>query len=173
MIRQVSLVSALALTVACLRAAVWQEDGTASVRARIIGTWELVSTVEYLTDGSRRPYQDVGPRGNGFLLYTEDGLMCAAGMNPDRPGWKDANKPTDAEKLRAIEGFFGYCGRYEIDAASHTIYHYPEVALDPNLVGTRQTRPYSFDGEVLTFSDKDTTPGVERYAISWKKVKPI
>lgn len=173
MIRQVSLVSAIALTVACLLAAVWQEDGAASVRARIIGTWELVSTVESMTDGSRRPYQDVGPHGKGFLLYTADGHMCAAGMNPDRPAWKDANKPTDAEQLRAIEGFFGYCGRYEIDAASHTIYHYPEVALDPNLVGTRQKRPYSFDGEILTFSDKDTTPGVERYAISWKKVKPI
>ena len=118
MIRQVSLASAIALTVACLLAAVWQEDATASVRARIIGTWELVSTVEYMTDGSRRPYQDVGPHGKGFLLYTADGHMCAAGMNPDRPAWKDANKPTDAEQLRAIEGFFGYCGRYEIDAAT-------------------------------------------------------
>jgi hypothetical protein len=173
MIHQAFLVIALALTVVCPLAAVWQEDSASSVRARIVGTWELVSTTEYMTDGSKRPYQDVGPNGKGFLIYTADGHMCAAGMNPDRPAWKDANKPTDAEKLRAIDGSFSYCGRYEIDAASHTIYHYPEVALEPGFVGTKQKRPYKFDGEILTFSDKDTSPGVERHAISWKKVKQI
>ena len=36
--------------------------------------------------------------------------MCAAGMNPDRLAWKDINKPTDAEKLRAMDGFFSYRG---------------------------------------------------------------
>lgn len=162
----------LTLTVACL-GAVWQEDSASGFRARIVGTWELVSTLEYMTDGSKRPYQEVGPNGKGFLIYTADGHMCAAGMNPDRPAWHDLNKPTDAEKMRAMEGFFGYCGRYEIDIANHTIYHYPEVALDPNLVGTKQKRPYKFDGEILTFSDKDATPGVERYSISWKKMKQI
>src|ERR1700687_79327 len=155
MVRQASLVIALALTVACLLAAVWQEDTASSVRARIIGTWELVSTTEYMTDGSKRPYPEVGPNGKGFLIYTADGHMCAAGMNPDRPAWKDINKPTDAEKLLAMEGFFSYCGRYEIDISNRTIYHYPEVALEPGFVGTKQKRPYKFDGEILTFSDKD------------------
>ena len=97
---------------------------------------------------------------------------CAAGMNPDRPAWKDGNKPTDAEKLRAIEGFFAYCGRYEIDVANHAIYHYPEVAWMPNFVGTKQQRPYTFDGELLTFSGKTTNrPGIESWAITWRKFK--
>ena len=84
----------LALSVACLLGAVSQQDSASSVRARLIGTWELVSTVEYWTDGSKRPFPDVGPRGKGFLMYTSDGHMCAAGMNPDRPAWKDVNQPT-------------------------------------------------------------------------------
>ena len=93
-------------------------------------------------------------------------------MNPDRPAWKDMNKPTDAEKLRAIEGFFAYGGRYEIDVANHTIYHYPEVAWMPNFAGTKQVRPYKFDGELLTFSGKATNrPGVESWAITWRKMK--
>jgi len=138
---------------------------------RIIGSWELVSTEEQMTDGSRRPYTDVGPKGKGYLMYTADGHMCATGMNPDRPAWSDVNKPTDAEKLRAMEGFFGYCGRYKIDTANHVIYHYPEVALDPNLMGTEQKRPYTLDNDLLTFSDKDTTPGVESYSIKWKKMR--
>ena len=45
-----------------------------------------------------------------------------------------------------------------------------EVVLDPNFVGSRQKRPYTLDDDLLTFSDKDTAPGVESYAIRWKKV---
>jgi hypothetical protein len=139
--------------------------------AFVVGTWELVSTEELLTDGSTRPYLDVGPRGKGYLIYTADGHMCATGMNPDRVAWKDANKPTEAEKLLAMEGFFGYCGRYEVDTINHKIFHYPDVALDPSFVGSKQTRPYRIDGDKLTFSNKDTTPGVESYIIIWKKTK--
>jgi hypothetical protein len=161
----------LASIVSCLVAQVRKDDGKNSEdRAHIIGTWELVSTEERLTNGSKRPYLDVGARGKGYLMYTADGHMCAAGMNPDRPAWQDVNKPTETEKVRAMDGFFGYCGRYEIDTLHHAIYHYPEVALDPNVVGTKQVRPYGLDAEILTFSDKDTTPGVESYTISWKKI---
>ena len=54
MIHQAFLVIALALTVVCPLAAVWQEDAAISVRARIIfGTSEVASTTEsYMTDGS-------------------------------------------------------------------------------------------------------------------------
>lgn len=170
MIRQAAALSVfIFLTVACLPGQVRKTK--TNDRDLFVGTWELVSTEDRMSDGSRRPYPVVGPRGKGYLMYTADGHMCAAGMNPDRPAWADVNKPTDAEELRAMEGFFGYCGRYEIDAASHVMYHYPEVALEPHLVGTRQKRPYKFDGDLLTFSDRDTEPGVESYAISWKKMK--
>ncbi|HEV2488724.1 MAG TPA: lipocalin-like domain-containing protein [Candidatus Acidoferrales bacterium] len=148
------------------------KDSVSDVRAQIIGTWRLVSAVEHMADGSQRPYESIGPDGKGFLMYTADGHMSAAAMNPHRQAWKDSNKPTDAEKLRAIEGFFAYCGRYEIDVANSTICHYPEVAWMPNFVGTRQERPYKFDGDLLTFSDKATNqPGVESWAITWKKMK--
>ena len=158
MIRPASaLILGLVLMVVCFRmAAQGDQDSVINVHALIVGTWELVSTEEHMADGSKRPYQDIGASGKGYLMYTADGHMCAAGMNPDRPAWKDRNKPTDAEKLRAIEGFFAYCGRYEM----------------PNFVGTKQQRPYTFDGELLTFSGKNTNrPGVESWAITWRKFK--
>jgi Lipocalin-like domain len=158
----------LALMSACLRAQTQETND----RKRLIGTWELVATVEHMKDGSSRPYQEVGPKGKGYLIYTADGHMCAAGMNPDRPAQKNADKPTDSEKLRAFEGYFSYCGRFQVDTTSQIIYHYPEVALDPNLVGTKQKRPYKFEGDVITFSDHDNTPGIESYAISWRKTPP-
>jgi ketosteroid isomerase-like protein len=159
----------LASTVGCLVAQVRKDDGKSSEdRVHIIGTWELVSTEERLTNGSKRPYLDVGASGKGYLMYTADGHMCATGMNPNRPAWQDVNKPTETEKVRAMDGFFGYCGRYEIDTLHHAIYHYPEVALDPNLVGTKQIRPYVLDAEILTFSARTrhralkATPSVGR-----------
>ncbi len=170
MFRQTLTLSAgLVLILVCRE--VQKEQSVSDIRARIVGTWALLSTEERLVDGSKRPYLDVGPNGKGYLIYTADGHMCAAGMNPDRPRWRDLDKPTDAEKLSAIEGFFGYCGRYEIDPINHVIYHFPEVALDPNALGTKQRRPYKLDADKLTFSDTDTTPGVVSYAISWRKVK--
>lgn len=153
-------------------AAQGDQDSVSDVREQIVGTWELVSAEEHMTHGSKRPFPIMGASGKGYLMYSADGYMFAAGMNPERPAWKDGNKPTDTEKLRAIEGFFAYCGRYEIDETKQVIYHYPEVAWMPNFVGTKQERPYRFDGELLTFSGKATDePGVESWTITWRKVK--
>jgi len=145
-----------------------------SIRDRFIGTWELVSAEDHMTDGSTRPYPATGPNGKGYLMYTADGHMCAELMNPDRPAWKDPRNPSDAEKASAIDGFHAYCGRYEIDEADRVMYHYPEIAGSPNYVGTKQPRPYKFNGDLLTFSDKVTNePGVESYSITWRKVGAV
>jgi len=65
-----------------------------------------------------------------------------------------------------MEGFFGCCGRYKVDTKNHVIYHYPKVALDPELRGDRAKAPIQILGDGLTFSDKDTTAGVESFAIT-------
>ena len=52
--------------VTCLVAQVRKDDSKRENPPGIIGTWELVSTEERLTDGSKRPYSDVGPRGQGY-----------------------------------------------------------------------------------------------------------
>lgn len=100
MIRQSFAVSVgLVLTIVCLAAQFRQNDSKDGVRARIVGTWALVSTEEHMADGSKRPYLDVGAHGKGYLIYTADGHMCAAGMNPDRPAWLDVNHPTREESF--------------------------------------------------------------------------
>jgi hypothetical protein len=51
----------------CLVAQVRKDDGKSiEDRLHIIGTWELVGTEERLTDGSKRPYRDVGASGKGL-----------------------------------------------------------------------------------------------------------
>ena len=146
-------------------------DERGSVRSRLVGTWELVSTEDHLKDGSTRTYPDAGPHGKGFLIYTADGYMCAQLMNPDRPKWKNEDEPTEAEKISAFEGFSSYCGKFEVNETESVVYHLPQTASWPAFVGSRQRRPFTLRGELLTFADKiSNEPGVESYLIVWRKV---
>ncbi len=142
------------------------------VRDRIVGTWKLVSTEQTLKDGSTRPYPEYGAHGKGFLIYQRDGYMCADLVNPDRPKWSDSEHPTTEEKMAAAEGSFAYCGKYEIDAKQKILVHIPEVAIDPGYVGSRQIRPYSFEGGRLVLGGVEKVdPAVARWKIVWEKVK--
>ncbi|MGC2364800.1 MAG: lipocalin-like domain-containing protein [Candidatus Sulfotelmatobacter sp.] len=142
------------------------------VRDRIVGTWRLVSTEETMKDGTTRPFPAFGPHGKGFLMYQRDGYMCAVITNPDRPKSADLAHATPEEKVAAADGTFSYCGGYEIDVKRERIVHLPEVATDPGYVGSRQVRPYRFEGHRLIFSDAEKDdPSVARWKIVWEKVK--
>lgn len=142
------------------------------VRDRLVGTWKLVSMEEIMKNGTTRPFPSFGPHAKGFLMYHRDGYMCADIINPDRFKWGDPAHPTPEEKLAAADGSFAYCGRYEIDVKQERIVHLPEVASDPGYVGSRQIRPYRFEGGQLILSDvvKDD-PSVARWKLVWEKVQ--
>lgn len=147
--------------------------GSPNAQVQFVGAWKLVSTEEKLKNGSPRSYQDVGPHGTGYLMYTADGHMCAELTGADRPKW---NAPaTGAQKIAAMDTFSAYCGRFEVDEVNHVMWHYPDLALDPDFVGTKQRRPYRFEGNRLIFSDKqapeDDNQTVDRWTIVWEKTK--
>jgi Lipocalin-like domain len=142
------------------------------IRDQIVGTWKLVSAVDIMKDGTTRPYPTYGPHGKGFLMYQRDGYMCADFANPDRPKWIDPVHVTVEEKVAAADGTFAYCGRYEIDVKHGQIVHLPEVATDPGYVGSRQIRPYVFEGRRLVLSDVEKDdPSVARWKTVWEKVQ--
>jgi len=142
------------------------------IRDRLVGTWKLISTEQILKDGSTRPDPSFGPHAKGFLMYQRDGYMCADLVNPDRAKWADPGRPTPEEKFAAADGTFAYCGRYEIDVKQNHIVHLPEVATDPGYVGSRQIRPYTFEGRRLILSDVEKNdPAVARWRIVWEKVQ--
>ena len=140
------------------------------IRDRIVGTWKLVLAEESLKDGSTRPFPGFGPNAKGFLMYQRDGYMCGQLVNPNRPKWADPLHLNPEEKTAAAEGTFAYCGRYEIDVKQKWIVHLPEVATDPGWVGSRQIRPFSFEGGRLILSDVEKNdPSVARWKIVWEK----
>jgi len=144
----------------------------AEIRDQIVGTWKLVSTEETLKDGTTRPFPSFGPHGKGFLMYQRDGYMCGDLVNPDLPKWADPAHLTAEEKAAAADGTFAYCGRYEIDVKQQQIVHLPEVATNPGYVGSRQIRPYHFEGGRLILSDVEKDdPTVARWKIVWEKAR--
>jgi hypothetical protein len=153
----------------CAAAAFGQTE--LEIRDRIVGTWKLVSAEETLMNGTTRAFPSFGPRAKGFLMYQRDGYVCGELMNPDRPKSTDPLHTTAEEKAAAADGAFAYCGRYEIDVQQRWIVHLPEVATDPGYVGSRQIRPFSFEGGRLILSDVEKgDPSVTRWQIIWEKV---
>lgn len=173
--RRLPFIAASAILVASVvawRAAAAQTRQSQSERQKFLGSWKLVSTEEKLKDGSSRPYKEMGPNGQGYLMYTPDGHMCAVMTNPDRPKW--SNPPTDAQKLAAIDGLASYCGTFEINEAHHVMWHFPELAWAPGFAGTKQPRPYRFEGNRLIFSGKqpqNEDQAVDHWTIVWEKMK--
>ena len=154
----------------CIASAFSQTES--EIRDRIVGTWKMVSAEDIMKNGTTRPYPTYGPHGKGFLMYQRDGYMCADLVNPDRPKWADPVHTTPEEKVAAADGTFAYCGRCEIDARQKQIIHLPEVATDPGYEGSRQIRPYVFEGGRLVLSDfEKDDPSVARWRIVWEKVQ--
>jgi ketosteroid isomerase-like protein len=143
-----------------------------SVRDRVIGTWQLVSAGAFRRDGSFEPYPEYGPNARGYLMYDRTGHMCVSLANPNHPHWVNAEKPTDAEKVRSYDVFFAYCGTYEIREKEGRIIHRLEMGSWPHYVGTDQNRNFRLEGNRLILSAEETPPNGEhrRYQITWQRV---
>jgi len=161
----------LAVCVLCV-SLLWQTGkDKVEIRRKIVGTWKLVLTESTLKDGSKR--HDYGPNGKGFLMYSADGHMCAVEMDPDRPKWGNPERPTQEEKASAFDASYGYCGPYEMDTKQNLLIHLPEVSTGPGYVGTRQIRPYRFEGDRLILSGGivEDEPDVAAWKVVWERVK--
>lgn len=154
----------------CQRPAVVQAQAPQSVRERFVGAWRLVVDENISRDG-KVTYPDLGPHAVGYLIYSPGGHMCVGLMNPERPKWKEPREATDKEKIALFDSFYAYCGKYQINESGRTMIHLPELASTPDFVGSRQPRPYSFEGNRLTFSAPDTSPNGGTYRIVWEKVQ--
>ena len=170
MITRRLLYALLPLVLLAQRPAVPQEKTDSSLRQRFIGTWRLVSEENISADGKVSFDPVSGPHGVGYLIYDPNGHMCVGLMNPDRPKWTEPKDLTDKEKIALFDSFYAYCGRYEIKEKEHIMMHLPELASTPDYVGTDQPRPYTFDGDRMTFAGKDTRKGGS-WRITWEKVQ--
>ena len=116
----------------------------------VAGTWKLVS-YDTRTAAGVTSYP-LGQDLAGLAVYLPNGRVSIQFMRRDRPVFKsgDAWRGTLEEERAAFEGFFGYAGRYTIDAARSVVTHHLEIASAPNYVGIDLVRTFSLSGNRLT-----------------------
>jgi hypothetical protein len=119
-------------------------------RDALVGAWRLVSWENHAADG--QVTHPMGTDAIGYVIYGADGRFSITISRRDRVGFAAADllSGTPEEKVRAMEGFVAYAGRYSF-LGDHVIHHV-EVSLFPNWVGSDQERSVDLDGDRLTLS---------------------
>jgi len=138
---------------------------------QFLGTWKLVSWQIPGEDGT--PHFPLGRGAKGLIVYAPDGYMFAALMAPGRQEFagSDPFGGSAYESLSAMRGYHTYCGRYRLEEGC--VVHTVEMALWPNMLGSKQVRYYRFEGDLLILSTPPVTrAGVTGVAeLAWRKVK--
>ena len=116
------------------------DDPASSLRAYLLGAWELESYVDIAEDGlvAGKP---LGDDARGMLIYSSDGFMSAqlarVGRRPFLSG--DWFAPTPAE-MEGASRYIGYCGRYSVDEEARSVVHEVAISFFPNWEGHAQMR---------------------------------
>jgi hypothetical protein len=142
-----------------------------SLRARLVGTWRFVSASQRMADGTVRPDPQTGPKGKGYIIYTETGQMCAMIANPDRPQWKSEAAPQEDELRSALAGLVAYCGTYEVNETEKYVVHHIELDRVPNRAGTDRKRYVSLSGNRLILRPADLPEGMQAWEVVWKRAE--
>lgn len=164
MIRNLALVSAIVILGA--------SEPPQAQQAAVVGTWKLVSYDTQTADGVKT--FPLGQDLVGLAIYLPNGRVSIQFMRRDRPTFKsgDAWRGTLEEERAAFEGFFGYAGRYTIDAARSIVTHHLEVASAPNYVGIDLVRTFSIAGNRLTLrtSERQLAGQTSSSTLIWERV---
>jgi hypothetical protein len=150
---------------------VWHGQSANSLRGKLVGTWRLVSSTQQLADGTFRADPQTGPKGVGYLIYTETGQVCVVVGNPGRKQWESVQAPTEAELRNAFDGLVAYAGTFQVNEAEGFVVHRIEVDRVPNLAGADRKRFCSFSGNRLTLRAAPLLPtNVKEWKIVWERV---
>ena len=113
------------------------------------GTWSLVAADHENPDGTRS--RDYGDHPKGRMMIDEKGRYSIQIFQLERPNYADPQHRTAEEYRSAIQGASTNYGEIRVDWANHILRTTFDEALNPNLRGTVQMRPFRFDGEVLSY----------------------
>lgn len=138
-------------------------------RDDLIGSWRLSAWDITQPDGRiSRPF---GEEPDGLITYGADGVMTATVCRRERAGFNGASPRTadEAAKSAAFDSYFHYAGRWRFDGA--VVHHEVEFSLNPDFVGSTQSRNVDLTGATLTLSADEDIPGagVRRHALVWTR----
>jgi hypothetical protein len=142
-----------------------------ATRARLIGTWKLVSVInEDVSTGKKTDY--FGPNPAGFINYAPDGRMLVINARSDRKRPKGAS-PTPEEAIDLFRSVLAYAGTYTVDG--NVVTHHIDCSWNESWTGTHQKRIARFEGERVHLSTEPTPDSVDGKlsvrTMTWEKLK--
>jgi hypothetical protein len=104
-----------------------------NLRESLTGAWKLVSYPEIPVDGSA-PFEPLGHKPRGLIIYTSDGYMSAQLSKPDRPKFASGDwfAGTADDYVAEASSYIAYSGPFQVDEAKQTLTHSMFVSLFPN-----------------------------------------
>jgi hypothetical protein len=136
----------------------------------LVGTWGLLATQQRLADGTVQPEVKLGPRGIGYVIYSDTGVVCSFLANPDRPQWKVQSAPTEEDLRSAVDGMVTYCGTYEVNDAEGYVLHHVQMDKVPNVAGTDRKRYFTISGNRLVLRPSPLPEGIKEWTVEWERV---
>ena len=159
---------AIALGALIMAALPARADDTAD-RARIVGTWKLVSVV-YEDRETKQQTPVYGEHPRGYQIATPEGRWLALVTAEGRPV-----PQTDADRAQALRTMIAYTGRYRVEDGK--VITRVEAAWNEAWVGGEQTRFIRFEGDDLLHIESPPMPHpnvndkVVRVIVTWRRDK--
>jgi hypothetical protein len=144
-----------------------REEASAQTTNDLVGTWSLVSsTVEQ--NGQKRDAQ--GPNPKGLLILDSGGHYAVLTFRQDQPKFASNNRleATAEESRSLLAGTLGHYGTYS--PAGNVLVFHIERSTFPNWNGIEQKRPYTLNGDELTYVTPGST-GAGVTQLVWRRVK--
>jgi lipocalin-like protein len=139
---------ALAAMGLSLCAASYAQQGTASLREQIVGTWVPVS--QYV-DQDGKKLEPFGSNPKGMVVYDANGRFILVLQRATLPRFASNNRlaGTAEENKAIVQGSIAYFGKYSVDENERKLRLHYDGSTFPNWDGEDQTRTIELSGDEL------------------------
>ena len=135
-----------------------------SVRAKLIGSWRLVSRQSRRAYGEIEADPGLATTPLGILIYDQSGHVAAQLSGPGRTVamigeecQAAATTKGTPDTAQTVLGYDAYFGTYKINEHDGTVSHHLEAALFPGDIGKDIERHFTISGDRLTITFNTTT----------------
>jgi enamine deaminase RidA (YjgF/YER057c/UK114 family) len=131
--------------------AVRSDEQAANPHPSLAGTWTLVAADRQLPNGAR--VRDYGEHPEGRMMIDGRGRYSIQIFRSERPNFaaNDKARGTPEEMREAVLGSSTNYGELTVDWTTHTLRMTIDESSYPNFRNQVQTRPFEFDGEILSY----------------------
>lgn len=127
---------------------------------QVSGTWRLVRSEQTLKDGSKRPNPAYGPSPVGYVMYDPTHHMCL---------FLTRSQKGETEPAPLGNGLNAYCGRWEIDPRTMTMYHKTEMDVLPTRAALVREPKFEIRNGLL-YLHPPREAGVIEYVLVFERV---